>query len=101
EMHEVLRLGVARLVDYQDADYAALYLERARSLFESDEEPHRVAIETARLLALWMSYEDVIRVADLKTRPARFARVRREVRAKPGEPVAVIDYLKPGYEELA
>jgi len=48
-----------------------------------------------------MSYEDIIRVADLKTRRSRFARVRREVGAKDGEPVVVIDYLKPGVEEVA
>jgi indolepyruvate ferredoxin oxidoreductase beta subunit len=60
-----------------------------------------VAAEVARQLALWMSYEDIIRVADLKTRASRFERVRREVGAKPGEPVVVIDYLKPGVEEVA
>jgi len=37
----------------------------------------------------------------LKTRASRFERVRREVGAKPGEPVVVIDYLKPGVEEFA
>src|SRR5205823_4070223 len=51
--------------------------------------------------ALWMAYEDIIRVADLKTRASRFERVRREVGAKDGEPVVVIDYLKPGIEEFA
>ena len=48
-----------------------------------------------------MSYEDIIRVADLKTRASRFTRVRREVDAKEGEPVIVIDYLKPGVEEFS
>jgi indolepyruvate ferredoxin oxidoreductase beta subunit len=48
-----------------------------------------------------MSYEDIIRVADLKTRASRFERVRKEVGAKDGEPVVVIDFLKPGIEELA
>src|SRR5437667_8263300 len=48
-----------------------------------------------------MAYEDIIRVADLKTRASRFERVRREVGAKDGEPVVVIDYLKPGVEEFA
>jgi indolepyruvate ferredoxin oxidoreductase beta subunit len=48
-----------------------------------------------------MSYEDIIRVADLKTRASRFERVRREVGAKADEPVLVIDYLKPGVEEFA
>ena len=57
--------------------------------------------EAARLLALWMSYEDVIRVADLKTRASRFARVRREAAAKDGQIVVVTDYLKPSASEIA
>jgi indolepyruvate ferredoxin oxidoreductase beta subunit len=48
-----------------------------------------------------MSYEDIIRVADLKTRASRFERVRKEAGARDGEPVVVIDYLKPGVEEFA
>src|SRR5205814_969627 len=46
-------------------------------------------------------YEDVIRVADLKSRASRFERVRAEIEAKPHEPVHVTEYLKPGVEELA
>ena len=61
----------------------------------------KLAAEVARHLALWMAYEDIIRVADLKTRASRFERVRKEVGAKAGEPVVVIDYLKPGVEEFA
>jgi indolepyruvate ferredoxin oxidoreductase beta subunit len=96
---EILELGAARLRDYQDDAYALLYLQRVGSLGE-DADPALVG-EVGRQLALWMSYEDIIRVADLKTRRARFERVRREVAAKDGEPVVVIDYLKPGIEEVA
>jgi indolepyruvate ferredoxin oxidoreductase beta subunit len=42
-----------------------------------------------------MSYEDIIRVADLKTRASRFERVRRESARRTAEPVVVIDFLKP------
>ena len=42
----------------------------------------RLLAETARHLALWMTYEDTIRVADLKTRATRFERVRGEVRRR-------------------
>jgi len=95
---EVVRLGVERLTDYQGAAYADLFSNRIRPFKDKDE---RLATETARHLALWMAYEDIIRVADLKTRASRFERVRREVGAKDGEPVVVIDYLKPGIEEFA
>ena len=95
---EILDLGAARLRDYQGEAYARLYLERIATLGDAD--PKLIG-ETGRQLALWMSYEDIIRVADLKTRRARFARVRKEAGARDGEPVVVIDYLKPGLEEVA
>lgn len=98
ETREILELGAARLRDYQGEGYARLYLERIATL--GDAEPRLVG-EVGRQLALWMSYEDIIRVADLKTRRSRFERVRKEVGAREGEPVVVIDYLKPGVEEVA
>jgi len=97
ETREILELGADRLRDYQGEAYAKLYRERITSLGDAD--PKLIG-ETARELALWMSYEDIIRVADLKTRGSRFARVRREAGAKDAEPVVVYDHLKPGLEEL-
>jgi indolepyruvate ferredoxin oxidoreductase beta subunit len=97
-LKEVLDLGVSRLRDYQGESYANLFMERMKPFLEGDT---KLAAETARQLALWMSYEDIIRVADLKTRASRFERVRKEVGAKDGEPVVVIDFLKPGIEEFA
>jgi indolepyruvate ferredoxin oxidoreductase beta subunit len=98
DLEEILKIGKERLHDYQGARYAALYEERMKPFLAVDA---RLAAEVARQLALWMAYEDIIRVADLKTRASRFERVRREVGARDGEPVVVIDYLKPGIEEFA
>jgi len=98
ELNEVMTLAQERLKDYQGGRYVELYRRRLRALLARDE---GLAADVARHLALWMAYEDIIRVADLKTRASRFERVRREVGAKPGEPVVVIDYLKPGIEEFA
>jgi indolepyruvate ferredoxin oxidoreductase beta subunit len=98
ELQEVLRLGKERLKDYQGDKYVGIYEERMKPFLGGEEQ---LAAEVARHLALWMAYEDIIRVADLKTRASRFARVRKEVGAKDGEPVVVIDYLKPGVEEFA
>src|SRR5687768_7077557 len=98
ELHDVMHLGVERLKDYQGERYAALYEERMKPFLAGNA---KLAAEVARHLALWMAYEDIIRVADLKTRASRFERVRKEVGAKEGEPVVVIDYLKPGIEEFA
>ncbi len=106
ETRRILEEGVARLTDYQDAAYANVYLDRLVPVFAAERESgggpngYKLTNETGRHLALWMSYEDVIRVADLKTKPARFERVRAEVGAKPEEPVVVVEFLKPGIEEL-
>ena len=98
ELDEILRLAEQRLQDYQGARYAELYRQRIKPFLGGE---GRLAATVARHLANWMSYEDIIRVADLKTRASRFARVRREVGAREHEPVVVIDYLKPGVEEFA
>jgi indolepyruvate ferredoxin oxidoreductase beta subunit len=104
QTHAFVEEGVRRLTDYQDADYARDYLAKLETVLEIDRDSGRgdckLTNETARHLALWMSYEDVIRVADLKTRPERFARVREETGARVDEPVVVVEFLKPGVEEL-
>jgi indolepyruvate ferredoxin oxidoreductase beta subunit len=95
---EILPLAKQRLEDYQGERYAELYAERVKPFLAGDQ---KVAATVARHLATWMAYEDIIRVADLKTRASRFERVRKEVGAKDGEPVVVYDFLKPGVEEFA
>jgi indolepyruvate ferredoxin oxidoreductase, beta subunit len=107
ETHAILEEGAARCADFQDRDYANLYLDRLEPVARLDREKsgaaggYKLTIETGRFLALWMCYEDVIRVADLKTRRSRFERVREEVMAKPGEPLHIVEFLKPGVEEVA
>jgi indolepyruvate ferredoxin oxidoreductase beta subunit len=107
ETQAIVGEGFARLVDYQDEAYANLYLDRLEPIARRDEsqngsaDGYALTNETARFLALWMSYDDVIRVADLKSRRSRLDRVRSEVGAKPHEPVHVVEYLKPGVEEIA
>ena len=93
--------GVRRLVDYQDFAYARLYYDRARRIAALDREDGALAASVARNLALWMSYEDVIRVADLKIWPERFAKVREDMRVRPGEPVNLTEFLKPGIDEVS
>ena len=95
--------GVRQVADFQDARYADMYLTRVeavRDIERRSEGDFPVTCETARYLALWMSYEDVIRVADLKTRSERLQRVREEVGAKTGEPLRLTEYLKPGLDEI-
>ena len=107
ETHAMLEEGALRCADFQDREYANLYLDRLDTIVKLDRaigggaNGYKLTSETGRFLALWMCFEDVIRVADLKTRRSRFERVRAEVQAKPGEPLHIIEYLTPGVEEAA
>jgi len=99
----ILLEGVTRLVGYQDIGYAAAYLDRLSGVFNIETKvggDGTVTAEAGRQLALRMSYEDVIRVAQLKSAGDRLDRIRKEVGAKDGEPIVVVDYLKPGVDEL-
>ena len=106
QIQDLMVEGAKRAADYQDATYAQSYLDRLVPVLAVDRKEggavrdYGLTRETARFLALWMSYEDVIRVADLKTRAARTDRVRKEVGAGPDEPVQVTEFLKPGVEEI-
>ena len=92
--------GVRRLMDYQDADYASLYLDRLEGIAALDHAGDRLTRETARYLALWMSYDDIIRVADLKTRASRFERVRAAVGTRPDQVQSITEYMHPRLQEI-
>ena len=101
---QVARVGVAQLVAYQDERYARLYLARVERV--ADAAGARVgALDvvavTARNLALWMAYDDLIKVAAAKSRRSRLVRIRTEACARPEDIVRVRDFLRPGLAEIA
>ena len=98
EHRTLLLAGVRRLVDYQDPAYAALYLDRVAAVARHGQTALTAAV--ARHLALWMSYEDTVRVADLKIRASRFERVRTEVKAGQAQLLAIDEYLHPRLAEV-
>ena len=105
-LHGIIVEGIRRLMDYQDAAYAEFYLHRLSEVLRLDTGAGGMArgfaltAAVARHLALWMSYEDTIRVADLKTRGSRFERFRHEVGAAPRQIVQVGEYMHPRFQEL-
>ena len=106
--HEMLAAGYARMLDYQDHDYAQRYVQRLRRILAAERAIDPAGVgkfaatsETARYLALWMAFDDIVRVADLKCRASRYERVRTEVKAAPGEVLRIYDHFKPGVPEFA
>ncbi len=95
--------GLRRLIAYQGVDYARLYLDRLRALVDADttaDGSGKLLKEIARHLAVRMSYEDVVRVAQAKIAPSRMRRIAREELRVKNEPFSVHDFLKPGIEEM-
>ncbi len=93
--------GIRRTIDWQDPAYATLYLDRlARVQAAAPGADPRLVAETARHLALWMTYEDTVRVAALKTRATRFERVRGEVRVAREQTLAIDEYMHPRLQEI-
>ena len=102
----MLALGLARVTDYQNRAYGQVYLRRMRQVWQAEaasDGTHGWAVtrEMARWLALWMAFDDIIRVADLKSRSTRLERVVKEVRAGPDDVLKVYDHFKPGVPEFA
>ena len=101
DLRDVVKLGIERLMHYQGKKYCETYLKRIASVMELDSSINKsVTTELARQLALWMSYEDVVRVAQLKSSRERMQKIRSEVQAAAGMPIKVTEFLKPGIEEF-
>jgi indolepyruvate ferredoxin oxidoreductase beta subunit len=135
-VQQIVLEGVRRAIDYQDPEYAKLYLDRLEQVAGLDgmravrgggdfgaragagagggasvsgaataagngNDEWSLTEATARSLALWMTFEDTIRVADLKTRSTRFTRVRDEIRADAGQLFGITEFMKPRVTEIA
>lgn len=103
QIADIVRAGVERAADYQDIGYAGRYLARLASVapLARERDGERLLAETARQLALAMAYEDTIRVAELKIRASRFARVREEVRLGDGQLLQIAEFMHPRVQEIA
>jgi indolepyruvate ferredoxin oxidoreductase, beta subunit len=107
-VHAMLTLGHARMLDYQGPAYAELYVERLEQVLAAERatDPSgargfATTREMARWLALWMAFDDIVRVADLKSRSTRWSRVKGEVKAGDDDLLQVYDHFKPGAPEFA
>lgn len=94
--------GLQKVVDYQDLAYGAEYLDRVDQALKLDDAEREFAfsIAAAKHVANAMCYDDMIRVADLKTRSTRDRRVRKEVGVKDGTILQVTEYFHPRIEEF-
>lgn len=100
QVREMAGLGVKKVVDYQDLAYGADYLTRVETLVALDAAPYEMSINAAKYCARAYCYDDILRVADLKTRASRLDRVRDEVVVKDGQVMMLTEYFHPRFEEF-
>lgn len=95
--------GLLKVVDFQDCAYGAAYLDRLDLIMAKDDADHtwELSATAAKYIANAMAYDDIIRVADLKTRAPRQDRIRDEMGAVQGQLVELTEFFHPRAEEIA
>jgi indolepyruvate ferredoxin oxidoreductase, beta subunit len=94
--------GLRKVVDFQDLGYGATYLDHVEAVIARDDAARNWALssEAAKYIANAMAYDDIIRVADLKTRGSRFDRIRKEMRATDSNLLQLTEFFHPRAEEI-
>lgn len=100
EAASMARAGLKKVVEFQDIAYGRAYLDRVETVLAADRAPFDLTREAAKYIANAMAYDDIIRVADQKTRAGRMARIGREMGAKDKNVMLVTEFLHPRAEEL-
>jgi indolepyruvate ferredoxin oxidoreductase beta subunit len=97
--HAMLDAGLRRVVDFQDVAYGGEYLDLVAPFIALSTDDGTLLRNAAKYIANAMAYDDVIRVADLKTRAQRFTRIRDELRAG-DDPLLLTEFMHPRGEEV-
>ncbi|OCW57861.1 indolepyruvate oxidoreductase subunit beta family protein [Hoeflea olei] len=94
--------GLRAVVDYQDLAYGRQYLDRVEQVLAEDDpaRDYELTREAAKYIAKAMAYDDVFRIADIKTRGSRFERVRQEIRPAEGAQMRLTEFMHPRAEEI-
>ncbi|MEW9920620.1 indolepyruvate oxidoreductase subunit beta family protein [Marimonas sp. MJW-29] len=99
----IAQAGLMKVVDFQDCAYGTTYLNRLDDVIARDsaDKNWELSAVAAKYIANAMAYDDIIRVADLKTRRSRFARIHDEMGAKDSNLVELTEFFHPRAEEIA
>lgn len=102
QVAELALPGLQKVVGFQDVAYGADYLDRLAAVMARDDAARNWALsrEAAKYIANAMAYDDIIRVADLKTRGRRFDRIRKEMRVKEANLLHLTEFFHPRAEEV-
>jgi indolepyruvate ferredoxin oxidoreductase beta subunit len=95
--------GLRKTVDFQDAGYGTAYLDHLEKvqILDSAAQGWALTVAAAKHIANAMAYDDIIRVADLKTRVPRMDRITNEMGATEDQLIQLTEFFHPRAEEIA
>ena len=97
---EMAKAGLEKVVRFQDLGYGEDYLSRLETVASKDTGDGTLTREAAKYLANAMAYDDIIRVADAKTRAGRRERIATEMNSGEAQVMQVTEFLHPRAEEI-
>ena len=99
---QMAQLGLRKVVQFQDVTYGTEYLDHLDILvaLDHDNAEYTLSVEAAKYIANAMAYDDIIRVADLKTQRKRFERIFTEMGAENTQ-VELTEFFHPRAQEIA
>ncbi|PRD43632.1 hypothetical protein C5748_10280 [Phyllobacterium phragmitis] len=106
EAHGMAFLGLQKVVQFQDISYGEEYLDLLDQLHICDRSADGEAKDwlfteqAAKYLANAMTYDDLMRVAGLKTRLKRRERIERELGISDKQILQTTEYMHPRMEEF-
>ncbi len=102
-LRNMLHAGLNKVVDFQDAIYGAAYLAHIEAVMAQDSEAQgwQLTLEAAKYVANAMAYDDIIKVADLKTRASRFDRIHDQMGTDDSQLLQLTEFFHPRAEEIA
>jgi indolepyruvate ferredoxin oxidoreductase beta subunit len=102
-VRDMAQAGLRKVVDFQDIAYGRVYLDHLNGAIAKDGAGHdwQLSVTAAKYIANAMAYDDIIKVADLKTRAPRLARIRQEMGAEDSQLMQLTEFFHPRAEEIA
>ena len=103
QVQQMALAGLRKVIDFQDVGYGTAYLDRLDGVLAKDHagKDWALGVAAAKHIANAMAYDDIIRVADLKTRAARMDRINDEMGRTEDQLIQLTEFFHPRAEEVA
>lgn len=102
-VQDMAKAGLEKVVNFQNCAYGDEYIDRLIEItsLDSDGQDWKLSVAAAKYIANAMAYDDIIRVADIKTRVTRFKHIQNEMGTDDSQLMYLTEFFHPRAEEIA